>query len=414
MKHLRSNWRTAVSLLSLPLLFTLGVTIARSFRHPNEFAKAYWLLDYQLGFMKRALVGSIFLRSCELLGIENKDRAIVQLSTLLLLIFMTRVFFMLKDFAYEYPHGKLGFSSVGLALALIAATSPGLVMLTHLIGYLDFAIYLFAFLAIRLALQRAFLLSGLVQCLGILTHEAYLLMGLPLVFVCVYVESEKAWKKRLRNLFLSQLPPLLTFAFLAIFQKYWLNAPELEKALLEHLGKFPFIQGQFRFVSGSNSTSFHQLLSDQAQHFWHRISYPPFVIGYTPTIVAFLLYAHQQRALRPFNLLSLMAILASLAPFLENLVAWDTERFAAAAAINAMVVCWLLVKNVERSRSETASMLLLLPGILALNIFWQCTLMDGEIDNFSIWERFFFYCPAIILMLVSLVSKKMTPREFTT
>ncbi len=41
------------------LLWTFVVTILRGVQSPNEFAETHWLIDYRLGFTRRALVGSL-------------------------------------------------------------------------------------------------------------------------------------------------------------------------------------------------------------------------------------------------------------------------------------------------------------------------------------------------------------------
>src|SRR5688500_10058539 len=44
----------------LSIAWSLLVTIARAIRRPNDFAEAHWLLDYQFGFVKRGLIGSLY------------------------------------------------------------------------------------------------------------------------------------------------------------------------------------------------------------------------------------------------------------------------------------------------------------------------------------------------------------------
>ena len=47
------------SLTYLVLLWTLGITLARAIRTPNDYSEAHWLLDYRFGFIKRGLIGSM-------------------------------------------------------------------------------------------------------------------------------------------------------------------------------------------------------------------------------------------------------------------------------------------------------------------------------------------------------------------
>src|SRR5688572_14664661 len=69
------------------MIYTLVVTIVRSFRTPNDFSEAHWLLDYRFGFMKRALVGEIVSLVTGYLSIPITAQLISALSAAAFLIY---------------------------------------------------------------------------------------------------------------------------------------------------------------------------------------------------------------------------------------------------------------------------------------------------------------------------------------
>ena len=46
-------------IILIPVGLAMLLTLSRTWRLPNSFANAHWLLDYRFGFVKRGLAGQL-------------------------------------------------------------------------------------------------------------------------------------------------------------------------------------------------------------------------------------------------------------------------------------------------------------------------------------------------------------------
>ena len=157
------------------ILWTLGVTVARTLRLPNDYAESHWLLDYRFGPMKRGLIGSMCTFVTAAFNVPMTPAIILVLAGLTLAalcLVVLRVCDRLLD--------RHGADEAAALLGLVAVSSPFLVMGAHTIGYFDALLFTLAFLSAGLTLSGRPLHAAVFHLVGLLTHENYLVIGIPL------------------------------------------------------------------------------------------------------------------------------------------------------------------------------------------------------------------------------------------
>ena len=392
------------------VIITLLVTLARSLRLPNEFAMTHWLFDYRFGFMKRALVGSICALGSWLLGSSLSAPAIVVLSSALMVVFLVTMLAILRQAMSPFRNDP-----EGLSVALVIVSSPFIVLSAHLIGYFDGLIYLIAALAIATALGDRPGLSGLVSVIGVLTHESYVVVGLPLVALASYQgRRSSAPASTRRHCWLVLLPPLIAFGLLSAAVE-WGNPAELRDHWTRHLAAFEFVKNRGPRTLELNTTSFSQFWDSGFRLFYRRLVDSALLGTSLPTLLAVLLFAHTGYRVRPLSRSSLMILFTVLCPWLLHALAWDSARISAYPICGALLAIWIL----SRTRASAPIPSAVIPAALLAFLFnasSRTPLMDDQVEAFSIPMRAILYAPAALLLIRAFAEsgRSSAPEELGT
>lgn len=384
--------------------FTLLVTLGRGLRLPNEFAMSHWLFDYRFGFMKRGLVGSVCAFGASLFGGSVSALGVNVLSGLLMLAFVALLLFILFEAMRPFRD-----DSGRLPLLLIAVSSPFIVLNAHLIGYFDGLIYLLAALAIALQVSNRALSSGLVSAAAVLTHESYVVVGLPLVVLAAY-QSERERDRPLPNRrhALALVPPLLAFALVSAAVE-WGDISQLRERWSERLATIDFVSHKGPRTAELNTTAFSQFWNSDFRLVGRRLVDSVVLGPGFPSLVTLLLMAHRGYGVRPLSPLSLLILFSVLSPLLLHTLAWDSARISAYPIGGALFVLWILARTRTAVRPGPILSFLALP-VLLVNAFGRTPLMDGETDRFSDPLRLLLYAPAALLTLSALLDARRPGR----
>lgn len=213
-----SAWRrfcastTAASLLTGGFFVLVVVTLARSFRLPNNYSKGHWLHNYKHGFIPRGLVGEIVYPIMQNKGPHEIDGIIAFLSWGVL---SALVLGMVAVTWLVLSHERSLWRRVMWASLLAAfATSPFVVQTGHLAGYFDHIIQLLGVIALAFVCYRRFWLAGLSCAVAILTHEMFVVTVMPAVFFAslLFLQGQ-SWSQKFKGLTGLLLIPILVSLF---------------------------------------------------------------------------------------------------------------------------------------------------------------------------------------------------------
>lgn len=378
----------------LVLAWTCGVTLARGWGLPNDFSSAHWYLDYGLGFMKRALVGTLASGFARLFGSPLQPEAVDILATVITGTFIGLL--LVVAWRVLVRHRA---SPPVLWAGLVFFSSPFIVMTAHLVGYFDSLIYLLTVVAILLVQRRRDRWAALVMALAILVHEGVLLTGLPLVALAVLMRDApgdgnlKTWSP-LKPLIL----PVAVMVLLAVWGALTGGGAGLRPELVARFTEVGIAPDKVEWIARWLTTPLMDFWRDQAREFLPRVTEPGVLAPTAPSLVALLVCLFVGSGLRPTSRASLFVLGAVGAPILMHAVAWDGARIATYPIGGAFLALWIVGRIWNLDRLGGAIIPLALP-VLFLNTFQQLPLMDGDVERFSILARVALYLPAWILAL---------------
>jgi hypothetical protein len=376
--------------------FLAAVSFLKALRVPNRWAATNFVLNYSQGFVRRGFVGEVARR---LLGDAAFHYWVFDVFAFLVLGAASWVFWRLVRRALLAQSE----ADPGLRVAiLVFLASPALVMLVHLVGYLDHLglVFVGLFAAAAAPAKREWLAYAVAAVAGpvlALVHEAQTILFMPVV---LFVLACRALAAAQRSRALAQARPfnagwtVLALAgvlgiALGVSAYVSLAGDAQRVGALEHWLKqradFTLHYGAFRALRTGSPVS----LLDAMYNFW---SVPGRLIWWFKALVLFLpsfgfLGVGGWRAIgraEPASPLAVAALrglflLACLAPLSLNVVAWDYARWFALAVTNALV-CWLAFHvccRVAPSRDERALLPLAAAVVIALGLSSDAILFNN-------------------------------------
>lgn len=351
------------------------LTLARGYRSPLTYATGSWLLDYDRGFVPRGLSGALVQ---PLLAFKSAAEVTAIIQTLSLVVLLGLVLQLCA------ASGRMLRSRTPFVLArFVMVTSAWTVFAGHTAGFLDHNIELLTLVGLlSLGTRWRWILAPL-GVAAVLMHEAFLVLGLPIIAFGVLLHAwDRSRTRALRELLVLVGPALLAAAGVGLATRH-LSGPAID-ALGADVARY----GVLGASASDNAVYYlrHGLaaaMAAQRTGLWARLGRADIAAVVVPPLALFLglagawLWGLRRRAFVPL----LVAVV--LAPLSLHLVAWDTERFSIMTlfpAYGALVV-------LSRWRPAPApgaqgwwwSVLAL--AVLALNLVQRVPLMAGERDG---------------------------------
>lgn len=393
------------------LSWAFAVTAARAIRWPNDWAEGHWLISYELGFLKRALPGTLILPLRRLLGPDHTENLVTTVSALAFAAFSVAFGTMLYRILRNHR-----FRADSVLLVLVVATSSYVVMAAHLMGYFDHVLVVLTVAACACVLRGRTIWAAGIVCLGLLVHETIFFVGYPSVlFTALLADREPAagLAGRLKLwLPLLALPPLALLGLIA-YQSFFLDADVVRTELREHLARFAFVRRRRdALVALAFTTSFVQYLQGQSVEFWDRLTSFADLRSKIGPLLALLpaagigLRAH---ARSPWLLAALVAI--TFAPLLLLLVAFDTGRIWAYPILVAVVGVWAIGETAPQPLPAVPGRALaLLVALLVANCLLTTELMDRLDERFAWATRLLLYVPVLYVAVhVAVMGSRREP-----
>ncbi len=372
-------------------LWTLGVTVARAIRLPNNYAMSHWLLDYRFGFMKRGLIGSICSVFLSASDAEMSRNMITILSgvvyAVFIILFLVLVYMLLRNYQFD--------RNISI-LVIVFVSSPFFVMSGHLFGYFDALLFVAAISSLFFIEKEHFLAAAVISSMAILVHESYLLIGLPVIYLSIYLKyfGDGKWKLGKVNT-LIMLLPVVTFLFLTVYGMLFVDNKLLFEQLLRYLNSYSYIYAGEKGLPHWQTVGFSELLRTQKHSIPERIFQLRNITAYYPVVLLILVFIHESFKLKAFRMHSLIVSAVIFMPFMMYSVAFDVIRISLNILGIGMMVVWVMKMNRRSVRFDTQFMFIGMT-VLVINIFSRVPLMDRQIDGFSDIQRLFFYLPAVL------------------
>lgn len=404
---MKQNYHPYRKWIIFGLFWALIITLCRAVRWPNDWAEAQWLINYDYGLIKRALLGAVF-RPLIMAGSGQSAETVIRLiSTVFLVGFYAVLLWMIIRIL------KKSDFNLNVVLAAFAFLSSSyVVMSAHLMGYFDNILVILTFLSCLMVLKGKSWLAAIMLAIGIIIHETIFLVGLPSVLFLALLGKTRELKdaaysgppyKPMARALLPFILPLLTFAFLFVYQNSYLESESIRAQLITHLSQFGFIRPVYHtLVPGDLTTPFTGYFNGGVPEFFSRLFDLGYILRIVPTLLVILILTGKtlRRMKYPGILLtSLVAI--SLLPLALHLIAADTSRIWTYPLIIAMFALWGLYEVIPGDKivkidSSLFSVCCLM--IIMANIFSMTPLMDELVDRYNFKMRVLYYLPMLVVI----------------
>ena len=352
--------------LSLSLLMTLVmIALLKAGRLPNTWSYTHYLFNYDLGFVKRGLLGA----GVHALGwpILLSYASFATLSVVVMLgcfglLLMHAITLIRKDLWLALP-----------VLVFFSSVAPA--YLAHTIGYFDHwgLLLTLCVLSVRQPFcQAALAMTG--SILLIFTHEAFLLTCFPVIFLTLACSrNHRPWML------------LAAYGTLCVLAA-WVASNLI---ITQELSALAFKTAQTRTITPLRADAFVvQSLSREAnglimQKLWqtpYRWLELTNALLVTVPSCAYLVVSWVGRARDKGHLIVVLSIGAVLAPQLLHVFAWDMERFCVFSLTNAFLLLLVHRKPGRQLPSEAPSSGMLISAVLlvAINMTSEIKLFDNK------------------------------------
>ena len=167
----------------LPFIYYLLLTLRDGDIYFLDWKKTQYLVNYfDYGFIKRGLVGNLFI----FIQLEQIKYYIVLFHTSLFILFI----WMVARLTDKRSYSECSAQQLDWLRALFVLSPFTALQIGFDIGRYDLLNLTLLVLTIKAIREQKFFLTALLSVLALLTHEAYLFYGLPLVFA---LTVQKVW-----------------------------------------------------------------------------------------------------------------------------------------------------------------------------------------------------------------------------
>lgn len=390
------------------IFWAMLITAMRALRLPNDWATVHWLLNYEHGFIKRGLIGSLLRPLLEMESLTGHEKLLINtLSVIFFLLFFGVLFGLSVRIFKRTPRNILVFFMV-----MLFATSSYIVMSAHLVGYFDNILILLTVLACYLVSRGRLIAASVVLSAGMFVHEAILFVGIPSVlFYAILLSVRKTshtapLKILAEGLFANYVLlifPVLCFLSIVFNQTFFVESGTVSLGLSVFLEKYDFVPEFYRKgVPIEITTSFFEYLTREYVKFFDRITKRVYV--FSVLLPSLFVVWGVWRLLRGYSNRSLVVgllLVCSFLPLLLHLIAFDTARIWSFTLVITFLGLWSIssvlgehFKNIQAS----ASLLLAFCALLLMQIFANMKLMDNLHERYDHARRALYYAPFLFVV----------------
>lgn len=339
-------------------LLAIGYGFTRSLRFPNDWSEAHWLITYDMGLLKRALVGTLLNPI-----FSNMDVSQVELTISLFSFVSVMIFIWLLWKVYQ---------PLPLLVGLAVVVSPMVVMMLHLNGYFDFQLVFLGVLALYLIKYEQFILASVLLAIGILIHENCIFISMPAAFYAIYSRYDFSSKLTVPVSKVFALP-LLVFLSILVFTDRNSESSLIQENIITGLGYFPFVASKIEYVAYSFTHSF-------VSYFKWRRSFlnPVYFMVFLNCLGMFFLLATGKKKQEKIMLGLILGF-----PLILQLIAVDTGRIW----IFPLLIGLQLILNGGLANLDSSKIKFGAACLLIVNCVYTIPLMDDLVDRVPLLIR---------------------------
>ena len=371
------------------LVYTLLVTLLRTFRLPNDWAEAHWLTGYQLGIYKRGLIGSVVSALFPPASPHAAELFISVASVVLTVCTLAVVVYLCA----RQP----------VAVGLVMASSPLMVMWGHITGYFDFFLFLLTFGALLAVKRQRYGLASLLLVTGVLIHESLLVLGFPVVgFAVLYQNVFSPARKIGRQVFTDLLKVFILPTGVLAGLLLMVSRHDTHAGIMAFLESYGFVHNSVGVIADAHNTSFSRYYEQQSPVFWNRMFHTLYISLYV-SVAYFMLYLHAR--LRNHTKAVWWIYPIVFVPLLLHLVAWDTARIWTYPLMEVLLLFYVLDFLPKPQAYDRPVALLFSALVVVIHIFYAIPLMDDKTERFPDFEKFLLYLPTLAYLLYLILRK---------
>src|SRR5262245_19784743 len=308
--------------LLLPVFAVVGGVSVLKGLGPSVSAgiEFYWLLGYEHGFIRRALIGTLFRPLVRLWSYDQLRPVIFTLHVAACAAIVSFCYVLIQRVVEAQESVEI---RITLAIAFLCLMcSPLMPTLGHDVGYVDVYVILLVLLGCWFVLRGKYVLAALPWLAGPLVHESFIFMWTPVALVLTWsavTTRRQAWQKVLVS-----AAPILSTAAVVLLQTDLAAAGAIDTLQVSDTIKEGLRAYQLQqTVSGSFAMMLRYQFPGNGPHITTSLAYflPP-----SAAIVGAAAFCHWRRW-RARALTLVVLVVAAMAPLTAMAFAWDLSRF---------------------------------------------------------------------------------------
>lgn len=279
----------------------------------------YWLLTYEHGFMRRALIGTLMRPLLAFASFDHLRPAIVTAHVVMCLGIVAMCHGLFR--AMVMRETRIDARVTMVAAFVMLMCGPLLPTLAHDVGFIDVYVLTVALAGFWLVLRQRYLGAAIVATGGPLIHEAFAFIWLPVAIMLVW--SSVRTKQDIERKLLAAALPLSSMAAVV-----WLQSAAVAAAAIDALPVSTFVKDGLRefqigqTVQSSLGTTRYQFLGN-----WdHVATSAAYLLLPAVATVWAAAYCHWPRWDARWRTL-LVAVIVTISPLGVVAFAWDLSRF---------------------------------------------------------------------------------------
>ena len=324
---------------------TVLIAVLRGIRFPNMYSYTHFLFNYEYGFVKRGLAGTI-IRQIGAPYFMSYDFFLL-FSMMLLIVNIILISLFIKKLIDSMD-------SILISTAIIFSSSVAIVYLSHLVGYFDHIGLLITLITLNIkGLYKRIILLMIAMPIVLLFHEANLILFFPVQFMALLfcLDQKKIGKQFLPILLYSVFILSLSF-FITKSTIHEDDAMQMYSKLQYELNEYDLREDAFPVLSRDANDNLNAMKNVWAEDYM-IIDLSGSLLVTVPTII-FIIYIMLRMLIGSESkslLILILSILASLSPLVLLVIASDLERWNAIAITTSflmLIIVYTSSKNIRQ------------------------------------------------------------------
>ncbi|MCA9936041.1 MAG: hypothetical protein KC415_19045 [Anaerolineales bacterium] len=350
-------------------LTILGFSILRGIRYPNMWSYSHFLFNYDLGFVKRGLLGEAMTHLGSPFFVSYEFFVIF--SSILFAINMLLLSMLIVDTVN-------GRNPILIGALLVFISSMAIVFLAHTIGYFDQIGLLLTLLTLRLrTFRKKMLFLVIAMPIALLIHEAILVIFFPVNFMSLLLTIGE--NGRVKKLALLTLFSAIILALVFTISKYTPDQSQTDQlyANLQANLDYPLRKDAFSVLHRDFAENFQRTINRWTPERLMELRQSVLV-----TVPSFLLFIYitalilKQASAKPTIIL--LAILASSSPLVLYFFGWDMHRWNTLTITTSFLMLTIVHNHAGQPAINVSHRIYFLFALMVfLNAISTITLFDG-------------------------------------